>query len=302
MGTMEFWQSLAFVEPDQVVAVARCAEEVGFTGVGIDDHLVTPARVDSVYPYPATMARLAAEHPEATAAMWDPGIPHLEPWSTISVLGQATSKLRFLTQVYVLPMRDPVTVAKLVSTASVFAPDRIVLGVGVGWMAEEFALTGQDFHHRGKRTDEMLQVIRTLLRGGMQQHHGEFYHFDAMQMAPAPANPVPVYIGGDSRAAMERAGRNQGWLGVNYDFDDAVTMLKRLDDWARPGPNFAELLSLNESPSLDQLRRLADAGCTGIVNPPWLFYGIPRSSVDFKCQTLKEYADRVINPLRAAGG
>jgi probable F420-dependent oxidoreductase len=293
---MEFWQSLAFVEPDQVVGVARCAEEVGFTGVGIDDHLVTPARVDSVYPYPATMARLAAERPEATAAMWDPGIPHLEPWSTISVIGHATSRVRFLNQVFVLPMRDPFTVAKLVSTASVFAPGRIVLGVGVGWMAEEFALTGQDFHNRGQRTDEMLEVIATLLRGGMQEYHGQFYDFGPMQMAPAPAQPVPVYIGGDSRAAMARAGRNQGWLGVNYDFDDALMMLKRLDDVARPGAGFAKVLSVNEPPTLDELRRLADAGCTGIMNPPWLFYGIPKSSLDYKCQTLQDYAERVIKP------
>jgi alkanesulfonate monooxygenase SsuD/methylene tetrahydromethanopterin reductase-like flavin-dependent oxidoreductase (luciferase family) len=293
---MEFWQSLAFVEPDQVVGVARCAEEVGFTGVGIDDHLVTPARVDSEYPYPATMARLAVERPEATAAMWDPGVPHLEPWSTISVLGHATSRLRFLNQVFVLPMRDPFTVAKLVSTASVFAPDRIVFGVGVGWMAEEFALTGQEFHNRGKRTDEMLEVIATLLRGGMQEYHGQFYDFDAMQMAPAPAQPVPVYVGGDSRAAMERAGRHQGWLGVNYDFDDALMMLKRLDDLARPGAGFGKVLSVNEPPTLDELRGLADAGCTGIMNPPWLFYGIPKSSLDYKCQTLHEYAERVIKP------
>ena len=135
----------------------------------------------------------------------------------------------------------------------------------------------------------------------MQEYHGQFYDFDAMQMAPAPANPVPVYIGGDSRAAMVRAGRNQGWLGVNYGFDAALLMLKRLDDWAEPGPNFAKLLSVNESPTPDQLGRLAGAGCTGIVNPPWLFYGIPNSSLDFKCQTLKEYADRVIKPCREAG-
>jgi probable F420-dependent oxidoreductase len=302
MAAMEFWQTVAFTEPDQLAEIALVAEEVGFTGLTIDDHIVTPSVVRSVYPYPQTMERLMAELPDAGESLWDPGLPHLDPWVVSTALAMVTSTLRFMTYIYILPLRDPFTVAKAVSSAAVLSGNRMDLGVGVGWMAEEFALTGQDFASRGERTDEMIEVFRHLLQGGMVEHHGRFYDFAPVQMSPVPTRPVPVLVGGHSGAAIRRAARNDGWLGINYDVDQVGPLLERLSAArtveGRHGGQFRTVVAFNAPPSLDDLRRLGDAGLTSVVNPPWLFHGTPTSSIEHKRRTLEEYAERYIGPLR----
>ena len=301
MTVMEFWQTVAFTEPEQLAEIARVAEEVGFTGLTIDDHIVTPAAIRSEYPYPRTMARLVAELPDAGESLWDPGLPHLDPWVLSAALAMVTSRLRFMTYIYILPLRDPFTVAKAVSSAAVLSNNRMDLGVGVGWMAEEFALTGQDFATRGERSDEMIEVLRSLLRGGMVEHHGRFYDFEPLQLAPAPTEPVRVLVGGHSPVALRRAARNDGWLGINYDVDEVGPLLARLAAArtveGRDGVGFQAVVAFNAPPSLDDLRWLGDAGLTSVVNPPWLFHGTPMSSIEHKRQTLEDYAERYIEPL-----
>ena len=105
-------------------------------------------------------------------------------------MAAVTERIRFLTGIYVLPMRNPFVAAKAVGTAAWLSGDRVTLGVGVGWMREEFALLEQPFEQRGARTDEMIEVMRTLWAGGMVEHHGGFYDFARLQMSPAPAPPV----------------------------------------------------------------------------------------------------------------
>jgi probable F420-dependent oxidoreductase len=296
---VDFWQTVAFTEPDQLPEIARIAEEVGFTGLTIDDHLVTPASIVSEYPYPDTMARLMAELPDSGASLWDPGLPHLDPWCLSSALAMVTTRLRFMTYVFILPLRDPFTVAKAVSSAAVLSGNRVNMGVGVGWMAEEFSLTGQDFAARGRRVDEMIDVIRTLLAGGMVEHHGAFYDFPPMQLAPVPSAPVPVLVGGHSEAALRRAARQDGWLGINYEVADVGPLLARLAA-ARSAAgrgSGAAVVAFNTPPSVDDLKRRRDVGLTGVVNPPWLFHGTPRSPIDHKRRTLEAYARQYIEPL-----
>lgn len=298
---MRFWQTIAFTEPDQLAEIARVAEAVGFYGLTIDDHLVTPAQVASTYPYPETMRRLTATLPDGGASLWDPGIPHLDPWVVSAALAQVTETIRFMTYVYVLPLRDPFSVAKTLSSVAVLSGNRVQLGTGVGWMAEEFALTGQRFEGRGRRADEMLEVIAALLGGGMVEHHGRDYDFGPLQMAPAPARRVPVLVGGHSEVALRRAAGHDGWLGINYDLDEIPALLERLRACRREagtaGGDFEVVVALNSPPPLDDLKRIEDLGVTGVVNPPWLFYGIPSSPIGFKRATLEEYAARYIEPM-----
>jgi probable F420-dependent oxidoreductase len=302
MAAVDFWQTVAFTEPEQLGEVARVAEEVGFTGLTIDDHLVTPASVSSAYPYPETMARLTAALPDAGESLWDPGLPHLDPWVLSAALAMVSSRLRFMTYIYILPLRDPFTVAKAVSSAAVLSGNRMNLGVGVGWMAEEFTLTGQPFANRGERTDEMIEVIRSLLDGGMVEHHGRFYDFGPVQMAPVPTGPVPVLIGGHSSVALRRAARHDGWLGINYDVEEVEPLLARLavarKAEGRENAAFQTVVAFNEPPSVDDLKRLRDAGLTSVVNPPWLFSGAPASPIEHKRRTLEEYGERYIEALR----
>ena len=120
-------------------------------------------------------------------------------------MAAVTERLQFGTSVYIAPARDLFTVAKQVGTAAVLSNNRVNLGVGAGWMREEFAQTGQEYDNRGKRLDEMIPALRTLWSGGWVEHHGEHYDFGPLQIEPSPTQQVPIWCGGHSRAALKRA-------------------------------------------------------------------------------------------------
>ena len=178
---MKFWQSLSFTEPDQLIELAKIGEEVGFHGVMLSDHLFFPETVTSSYPYSAD-----------GAPVFSPDTPFPDPFVTIGAMAAATTTLQFSLLVYILPLRNPFEVAKATSTLAVLSGDRFAMGCGAGWMKEEFEQLGIDFHTRGKRLDEMIEVLRTLWKGGMQSHRGRFFDFEPMQMSPAPQRQVPI--------------------------------------------------------------------------------------------------------------
>lgn len=287
---MKFFQNVAFSETDQLIEVAKIAEELGFFGLATADHLITPATINSTYPYA----------PDGKA-WWDPNTHFPETWSMFSVLAQHTTNLHFMPTIYIVPMRDPYTLAKSISTAAYFSDNRVILGLGVGWMAEEFVLTGQSWTNRGKRTDEMLEVMAKLMAGGMVEHHGTYYDFPPMQMAPATTKPVPVWVGGHTDAALRRAARNDGWIGVNYDYDELVPLIAKLTEERKQAGTdhkpFEIFATLNELPDADTVKRLRDIGVTAYNNPPWLFNGIVTSDLATKRATLEEFAEKLIRPI-----
>jgi probable F420-dependent oxidoreductase len=288
---MEFWQSLARTPVDQLVPVAQLAEDLGFSGLTMSDHLVRPETLASSYPY-------AAGGQMAT----DGNTPYLDPWILIAHLARATRRVRFMPAVYIPALRDPFTVAKAISTAAILSDDRVLLGIGVGWMEEEFALVGREFRRRGRRTDEMLEVIRKLFSGAMVEHHGEFYDFEPVQMAPAPPRCPPILVGGHSPSALARAAAADGWIGVNYDLEAVLPILDALRAMRRRlgGAHlpFDAALSLNAPPGPDELRRLEAAGVTMIVNPPPMRTSGEMTSLDEKREHLEAYAASFIGPLR----
>jgi alkanesulfonate monooxygenase SsuD/methylene tetrahydromethanopterin reductase-like flavin-dependent oxidoreductase (luciferase family) len=219
------------------------------------------------------------------------------------VVASHTTTLRFITSIYVLPMHELFGAAKAISTAAFLSGNRITLGVGAGWMKDEFLLTGQDFHTRGRRSDEMLTILAKLFEGGPVEHQGEFYSFPPMTMAPVPTKPVPVYVGGESNAALRRAARHQGWFaGGPYEPDVVVEHLHRLQAHRREagtdGQPFGVLTGLKTPPDLDIFKRLRDEGVTAIINVPWYYSEGPTSSLAHKRDTLNRFAEQFIEPLR----
>ncbi|MBY0400036.1 TIGR03619 family F420-dependent LLM class oxidoreductase [Myxococcota bacterium] len=260
---MQVFQVLSRTPTRELPELAALVESLGFDCIGISDHLVRPREVASRYPY-SSDGRMEA----------GTSTPYPDPWVAIAALSQVTTRVRFLTNVYVLPLRDPFTVAKAVATASVFAGERIVLGIGVGWMAEEFALTGQRFDARGRRTDEMLEVMAKLFTGEMVEHHGEFYDFAPLQMQPVPTRRPLVWVGGESAPAIRRAARCDGWLGVYYDETEALRRIEEARrarrEAGRANDGFEVALALREVPDRAMLRRLEGAGMTVLLHPaPW---------------------------------
>jgi probable F420-dependent oxidoreductase len=295
---VEFWQAISYAPLDQLVGIARCAEECGFAGLAIPDHLVTPLRVESRYPY-ATDGEI----------FWDPAAPYPEPWITAAVLARETRRLRFMTYVYVLPLRDPFSAAKSISTAALWSDNRLVVGAGSGWMEEEFRIVGRSFGDRGRRMDEMLAVLRKLLAGGPVEHHSQLFDFAPLQLAPVPAVRVPIWIGGHSDAALRRAAGVEGWVGVNYDEGQIGPILRRLERFrSRIEPaaaRFSVTVALNEPVTPQLCGRLAELGVTGIVVPAWLARGEEPSSLGHKQTSLRRFGEEVIArvaPARLSAG
>jgi probable F420-dependent oxidoreductase len=287
---LKFWQNISYTELDQLPDIARFAEELGFHGLAISDHLVTPKDLKSIYPYT-----------EDGTIWWDPAAPYPEPWTTATWLGAITERLHFMSYVYILGARDPFSVAKLVSTAAALTDNRITLGIGAGWMKDEFDLVGQNFADRGRRVDEMLEVIAQLLRGEMAEFDGSFYSYPPIQMSPVPTQAVPVLVGGNTEAAMRRAARNDGWLGIFIDPDDIGNQLRKLEEYrteyGTTGRPFETLVFPSGMPTPDVYKRLAADGVTAAINPPWYYTLAPTSSLDEKRREMEKFATEFIEPL-----
>jgi probable F420-dependent oxidoreductase len=285
---MNFFQSLSFTETDQLVALAPIVEEVGFHGAFVSDHLFHPERFVSKYPY-------SEDGVPPFAA--DTEFP--EPWSAISAMAAVTSKLVFSTAVYIAPLRHPLEVAKAVATVSVLSGGRVSLGAGLGWLREEYEQLGREFRTRGKRLDEMIEVLRKVWAGGMVEHHGAYYDFDPLQLSPSPRARIPIYVGGASEPALRRAATlADGWLGSGNTPDQLETILSRLTllrkQAGRDGQPFEAIVAITVPPAPDLLRRLEDQGATAVVSYPLAYTIGPGTSVAQKRQALEQFGEQVI--------
>lgn len=287
---MRFSIATAYIDPAELVPIARAADEAGYHALALADHVVNLETLATPYPYTDDGQR-----------RWDPFTPWVDPWVTIGALGAVTERLRFFTNVYVMPMRDPFTVAKQVATASVLSGGRVSLGVGMGWCEEEFDLLGEAFGRRGARADEMLTLLADLWTGGWVQHHGEFYDVPRLEMTPAPPGPVPVYVGGMSGPAIRRAARHDGWISDLISTDQAAEYRTRIDAEravvGRTTTDFSMIVSLNDAVTIDQFRRAEEVGVTDNLTMPWAFYGGFDIGLQEKIDGLHRFADDIMVKL-----
>ena len=193
---------------DDVEALARRGEALGFTSVMIADHIVFPSVVASKYPY--TVDGVFPGQGDA-----------LEQLALMAFVAGVTERLRLVTSVMILPYRNPVATAKTLATIDVLSRGRVTVGVGVGWLREEFeALDAADFDRRGAVSDEYLRIFKRLWTESPASFAGEFYRFDDVRCLPHPVQKPhpPIWIGGHSRAALRRVARlGDGWhpVGAN---------------------------------------------------------------------------------------
>lgn len=280
---MKFWQSLTFCELDQAVELAKFAEDLGFYGVSFGDHLITmKTQVDEYF------------YTKSGQVMWHPQTHWPDPWVIAAALARETTKLHFLTTVYVLPLRDAFNAAKAVSTAAYLSDERIILGVGIGWQKTEFELTGQDFHTRGKRVDEQLEVMRKLMSGEMVEYHGRFHDFPPLQMSPGTRRQVPIFVGGASDAALHRAARYDGWLGLRYTEEELsamLTKLRRAREQAGSTERPFDVWSGISNPGPGTFERLEALGVTMTNGAHFLVDGkIQPTDIDFKKRRMEQFA------------
>jgi len=289
---MKIWQVVSFSEPEQLLDIARGAEDAGFHGVLLSDHLFFPGRLESRYPYA----------PDGKPG-FDGTTPFPDAWTTIAAMAAVTTKLRFATMVYILPLRHPLEVAKSVGTAALLSGGRVALGAGAGWIREEYDALGVDFATRGKRFDEMIEVLRKVWTGAMVEHRGRIFELGPLQMSPPPAAPVPISIGGTSDAALRRAARlGDGWIGTGQHPDELPQLLGRLrahrEKAGRAGASFETIVPLVVPPDAELLRRLeADHGVTATTAWPFSYTIGPTSTIEQKRDAMRRYADHVIARL-----
>ncbi|MFQ5415718.1 MAG: LLM class F420-dependent oxidoreductase [Myxococcota bacterium] len=289
---MKFWQGVSFTEPEQLVEIAAGAERAGFEGVLVSEHLFVPETYAAGYPYS-----------QSGRPDFDADTPFPDPWVAITAMAAATRRLRFATMVSVLPLHHPLEIAKAVGTAALFSDNRVVLGAGAGWMREEFEALGVDFATRGRRFDESIAVLRRMWTGEMVEYRGEIFDFGRIQMRPAPTKTVPIYIGGASKPALQRAASlGDGWLGAGNTPEQAAAILKDLArlrrDAGRESEPFEAVVPLLAPPDADTLRRLSDLGATGTVNYPFRYTLAPEASLAEKLDMMKRFGDEMIGPLQ----
>jgi probable F420-dependent oxidoreductase len=290
---VRFCQSLMYADPDQWVRLAQVSETAGFDQISLSDHVFYPDKLDSSYPYS-----------DSGRPVFAPETQWPDVWVTTGALAAVTERIRFSTHVYVLPVRNPFVVAKAVGTAAWLSGDRVLLGVGAGWMREEFIQLEQPFERRGARMEEQIEVLRTLWQGGMVEHHGEFYDFDRLEMAPVPRRPVPILIGGHSDTALRRAARiGDGWMGVYYDTEALKEIVRRLQGFRQEygtadRPFEIQASIVDRTPTPDVCAELAEVGVTCIITSAWMMQGLQFAPLAENVRALEAFGEKYIAPLR----
>lgn len=296
---MKFWLSLITIpETDQYLALAREAEALGFYGLTLADHLVFPAQYDSKYPY------------TDDGEFWIPSdTPWPDPWIVMSSMAAVTNKLQFATNIYLAALRDPFTVARSVGTAAVMSDNRMICGVSVGWLKEEYDIVGIDFKTRGKRMDELLQVVRLLLTGEEVSYDGDFFNIHNAMMHPAPTAPVKFWSGGAAKLALRRAASQDGWLGLPLTRELAKPICDQLlafrQEMQKPAESFAIAIAPLEPYSDEVLRDFSVMGVTEMmVMSPWmpspwgesvyLDKGDDVRDLEVKIKTMRRFAEDVL--------
>ncbi len=228
--------NFAFPDPEGARRLVRLAETAGFDSVFAVEHVVVPDNYTSVYPY-APGGRLPG----------GPSVNFPDPLIWLTWVAAATTRLRFMTAVMILPQRNPLVLAKEVATLDYLSGGRIELGIGVGWLKEEFEALGIPFERRGKRADEYVAAMRALWASDSASFAGEFVNFDKVNSNPKPvAKSVPIVVGGHSEAAARRAGRlGDGFfpsIGAQVDTMPLLDVVRRSAEQAGRDPAKVELI------------------------------------------------------------
>ncbi len=259
---MKFGVALGRLHPDLHFEVAEEAERLGFESVWMADHLVFPVDMSG------------SPHPGEELPPVPPSTPVYDAFAWLAHIAGRTSRIRLGTNVYLLALRHPFVAARAVQTLDIVSQGRVELGVGAGWLRQEWTAAGLDPRTRGRRLDEALEVCKKLWSEEQVEHHGEFFDFDAVMFEPKPEQrPWPrIHVGGDSEAALRRAARHDGWYGLQTTPEGVRSQLARIEvlraELGLGGAAF-EVTVGGQVREPDDVRRWEEVGVTRLVVSPW---------------------------------
>lgn len=270
---------------------ARHAEGLGFDSIWFPDHVVLPSKYESRYPYQTYEDESFKRYPFDETAF-------PEPFTALAYVAGATERLKLRTGILILPERNPVLFAKQLATLDAISGGRLELGIGIGWLREEFEALGIPWRNRGKRTDECIEAMRALWRDDVASYHGETVSFDGIRCTPKPTRPegVPLIIGGHSAAAARRAGRyGQGFMPLGFHQEsDGWEFIEPMREAAREAgrnPDDIELCA-GAPPDADYIEKLAEHGVSHV------YFVAYEPSLDESKATLERIAETVFPRFR----
>lgn len=284
---MEFQIAESMCDVDHYLPLAQAADEAGFGVFALGDSILYPEVARDKYPYTPTGNREFLE-----------GAPFLDPFQLFAAMSVVTTNIKFAFGVLKLPIRDPVLTAKQVASLAVMSNERLIFGIGLSPWIEDFQACGQDWDSRGKRMDEMIQIIQGLMSGEYFEWKSEFYDIPKVKLCPTPQAMPPIIIGGHSKPAYRRAGQyGNGVNFVSLTEDELVDRLAIVNDYRKKyGREKEDFKVFAGMPTfgVDDMKRLEEKGVThlgvGYRNP----YEPDTMQLQDKVDWVKRFGDEVI--------
>jgi probable F420-dependent oxidoreductase len=291
---MKFAYHPTMCPPHEYLPLAVAAQEAGFDTFTFPDSICYPKEGSDVYPYNA----------DGTRDFLD-GVPFLEPFVAIPYLAARCETLRFTTSVVKLAIRQPLIVAKQLSSLGVMLGDRFGFGVGISPWPEDFEVCQIPWEKRGKRMDEMMEIINGLMSGEYFGYEGEIFRIPPVKLCPVPEHRIPMLVGGHARPALRRAARlGDGWISAGSSLEELQAMIGEIEGFRRKFERTEapfEYHAMTEAAYTPEgLANLEAAGVTEVIiafrNP---YDGTPDTqSVEEKMGMINWYADNVMRPYR----
>jgi probable F420-dependent oxidoreductase len=283
---MKFGTFITSLRPEKIASNIRNAEETGFESAWIGEHLILPVDYTSKYPYSAD-GRFPAPL----------DVPFHDPMLALAFAAGITSKIRLATGIFVVPLRNPITTAKAVASLDVLSNGRVIFGVGIGWFAEEFAVTGATFKDRALRTREYIEMMKALWTQDDPVYEGKSFSLKGVRFNPKPVQKPypPIVVGGTTAIAIRRAVRyGDGWYAVARSMDESRELISQLREQERTAGRARPVeitlsLRTGHAPTVDEVRQLADLGVERIL------VGLPLRAMDE--HELTRFRDEVMAKL-----
>jgi alkanesulfonate monooxygenase SsuD/methylene tetrahydromethanopterin reductase-like flavin-dependent oxidoreductase (luciferase family) len=291
---MRFGYHASMCNPAFYAPLAKEAEAIGFHSFTLPDSICYPKDADSKYPY----------NDDGSREFLD-GVPFIEPFSLIPWMAAVTTTLKFSTSVLKLPIRNPVILAKQVTSVQVLTNNRFILGIGLSPWKEDFLATETDYASRGKRMEHIIAIIRGLSTGDYFGYESEYYNFPPIKLCPVPTIPVPILYGSHSDPGIRRAAKLcDGWISAGGHMNELADMIHKLKDgrkeFGRENAPFDLQVMGPEVYNPDSIKRLEDMGVSECLVAFRNAYagGPDERTVESMIGEMHYYADTVIKAVK----
>ena len=256
---MKFTYHHSMCPPEQYTPLAIQAEALGFDAIAMPESICYPKEATSLYPYNDDGSRDFLDNE-----------PFIDPFVLTAHIAASTERIRFTTAIMKLAIRQPVLVAKALTSLAVITGNRFSCGVGISPWQEDFEIAQIPWQKRGKRQDEIIAIIRGLMAGEYFGFDGEIFQIPPVKLCPVPSQPVPILIGGHAEAALKRAARSgDGWVAAGGTLEELARMIRRVHelrkDYGREQLPFEIHTNSDQAYSVDGIKRLEDIGVTDIT-------------------------------------